>query len=636
MTDMREVVPLRSVIVGALVVCLMLAAAPWLSGGQDALAMMISGGALLLGALLVWRQPEVRRLKWGPLVVVWWLLIGFAALSLLWSASRYSSGVWITQWVMVGVAFWLAYVVAGEPQGREWLVRGYLVSVGVFVVVALWLYLTSTYDRLTGTFYWPNPAAAYLIPAILISVDRWRRAWGRAMWWWMAATVVLGACFLLTDSRAATLVLLVALGLYLLVSPISKVFWKQFVFVILATYVASFGLTKLSTISVHNGEKKVVPGSRFAEAAGESRSLKDRLYYLGSAFEIWFAHPLGGTGAGTYGDVHPQYQKRVVSAATSAHNVYVQTLAELGLVGAMLLAAVLLWLGVGVVRGFAMSPETLPLVLGAAGLLMHFGLDIDARYPALLLLVAVLMGAVFRQRRPVRWAARWWMPAVTAVLLVPLVGLYQSDVWAKRAQVDQEDGDYDLAVEHYAAAHRGVIYNPDYLSAEGINLFALAGGGGTDGKTGLALALGRAKQAQTLDRYDSQHYQLEGRVLAARGDLKGAEAAFRAALKLDPYNHPDYALDLAAVQARAGDAVGALGTARAMLAQYPQDVVDNRNLDAALKPALANLWALKGNLDLQAGRLGEAGVAARRALRLDPDNLRARALRHQVEVMGRN
>ena len=106
--------------------------------------------------------------------------------------------------------------------------------------------------------------------------------------------------------------------------------------------------------------------------------------------------------------------------------------------------------------------------------------------------------------------------------------------------------------------------------------------------------------------------------------------AFRAALKLDPLNHPDYALDLAAVQLESGDVKGAVATAQAMLRLYPVEVVANRSADGTVAPNLANLEALVGDVFLERGDLRGAGSAARRALILDSGNVRARALQHQV------
>ncbi|MDB5179055.1 MAG: O-antigen polymerase family protein [Patescibacteria group bacterium] len=626
---------MRTVILGTLVACVAVAMAPWMSGGQEPVAMLVSGGALLLGALLAWRQPEVRQLRRGPLVVSWFVLMGFAVLSLLWSANRYSTAVWLTQWLMAGLAFRLAYTVAGEPKGREWLVRAYLASAAVFSVVAIVMYMTGTYERLTGTFYWANPAAAYLIPALVLAVDKLRRSWGKVAWMWGSLTVFFIATFMLANSRAAILVAGVIMVLYLLVVPTPRRFWITFVFSMVMGIGLSFGLVSMSTLFVHKSNS-LAPGARAVQVAraGESNSLRDRLNFMESGLEMWFDRPFGGMGAGTYGDVHPQYQQRVVSASTNAHNLYVQVLAELGIVGAVVLAAVLLWLLIGALRGVVAHPEMTPALLGLIGLLLHMSVDVDAGYPALLMLAAVLFGTIYRQWWPVRGKVRLGWPATAVLLLVPLMNMYQSNIWAARARVAQEDGDYSLAAERYAAAHRGVVYDPDYINADGIALYAVAVSGGKDGRTAAALALDRARQAETLDPHDGQHHQLEGRALAVRGDQRGAEAAFRAALRLDPYNHPEYALDLATVQMQAGDTRGSMDTARAMLKLYPAAVVSNRNLDESLRPKLANLEALVGNSYLVQGNLREAGGAAQRALRLDPKSLRGRALEVQVRRLA--
>jgi O-antigen ligase len=625
----KPVAALRPVILGTLVVCLALAMAPWMSGGQRPLAMMLSGGALMLAALMTWMQPEARRFRRGPLVVTYALLVGFALLSLLWSANRYSTLLWVVQWVMAGLAFRVAYTAAGEAGGREWVIRAYLGSAAVFCVAAIYLYMTGDYNRLTGTFYWANPAAAYLIPAIIFSIDRLRLARDRMRWLWAGALVLFTSSFLLTDSRAATLVLVIVTGLYLLLMPTPRRFWINFVFTLAIGFGVSFGLSWLSTFTAHHGAN-IVPGSRFAEAAsGESKSVSDRFYYLGSAFDIWYSRPVGGTGAGTYGDVHPQYQKRVVSASTNAHNLYVQVLAELGLVGAILLAGVLFWLLAGVLRGLVSNTEMVPIAIGAAGLVMHFGLDIDARYPALLLLVAVLLGVVYRQWSSERAKASWGWPILAVAVMVPLVVLYQSDVWANRAKVYQDNGDFVLAAEDFGNAHGGLVFNPDFVNAEGINLYTLAGMGD---KEAIKLALERARMAERLDPHDGQHHQLEGRVLALQGDYKGAEATLREALRLDPYNHPDYAQDLAFMQTKLGHNSEAITTVQTMLAQYPDAVVDNRNADLTLRPTLGNLEAFVGNIYLQEGDLEKAREAARASLHYDKKSLRGRALQHQIDI----
>ena len=627
MTDNEE--KMRPIIAKAAVVCLAIAIAPWLSGGQEPVGLLLSGFALLLGSLLVWKQPQSRVLRRGPMIVAYSLLIGLALLSLIWSANRYSSAIWIIEWVMAGLAFRLAYAVSGSVVGRKWLIYAYLISATIFSLGAIGMYLFSDYGRLTGTFFWANPAAAYLIPAIVLGLDNIRRGIGREQFGWAALTGLFGSAFWLTDSRAATAVLGLIILLFMLTTRPKKSFWILFVFSIILAYGASYGIVRLSSISQHRA--KLAPGSRYAEAAkGESTSGTDRIFYLQSAIDIWLTHPIGGVGAGTYGDVHPKYQRRVVSASTSAHNVYAQVLAELGIAGFLLLVSLLTLLMVGVTRGLFGSTQQRALALGTLGLLLHFGLDIDARYPALLSLVGVFLGCLYYQS-PRRWVKlRFGWPLVSAVLLIPIISLYFSETWATRGQVAQQDGDYALAADDYAQASTGIIYNPDHLEAEGINRFVLASTGGSDIKTQIDLALESARKAQTMDPYDGQHHQLEGRILAFRGDLKAAEGAFRRALELDAFNHPDYSLDLASVQVREGNNEAALKTANEMLAQYSSAVIANRAADQTLAPTLANLEALTGNIYLGAGRIDEANIAADKALLLDPQGLRGRALKHKL------
>ena len=623
---------MRSVIVVTLGVCLVVAIAPWFSGGQEPVAMIIGAGALLLASLLLWRQPQSRTLVRGPLVWSWWGLMAWAALSLVWTANRYSTALWLSEWLMAGLVFWLAYAVAGEKQGRELLQRLYLVSAGIFGVVALWLFMTQAYGRLTGTFYWPNPAAAYLMPAVILCVDKVRRCQGRRGWFWAAAAAGFLAAFWLTDSRAATIVLVVLLGIYCLVSKLNKGFWIKFVFNTVISVGLGVALSWLSIFSAHHGTA-LVPGSRFAEAAsGESQSVSDRLVFLQSTVKIWWDNPLLGTGAGTYPDVHPKYQGRVVSASASAHNMYAQTLSELGIVGGLLLLSVLGWMFAGVVRGIVKHPEVIATVLGVVGLLVHFGLDIDAQYPALLMLAALLLGLCYQQ-----WSVVWGRPSwrgavVAAALLVPAVSLYKSQAWADAAATYQEAGDYEGAASRYEVAQNVAVFNPDLVGAEGIAWYSAGATGGKDAKKDGDMALDLARQAERLDPSDGQHYQLEGRVLSQLGHEREAEAALWKALKLDPYNHPQYALDLATLQLSRGDKDGAATTIQSMLAQYPDEVIANRSSDATLRPVLANLQATLGNIYLEEGNLGDARYRSRQALKTDTLNLKGRALQHQLDL----
>lgn len=626
----------RPVILGTVVVCLAMAMAPWLTGGQEPLGLLLSGFSLALGALLIWRQPTARVLRRGPLVVSFGLLIALGMASWLWTANTYSTGLWVVQWLGAGLAFRLSYAISSEAKGRQWVIRAYLVSVVLFCGAAVWMYFTSNYGRLTGTFYWANPAAAYLLPAIILAVDGIRRVVGRAQYYWVGLTTLFLTCFFLADSRATTAVLLVIIILYLLLVKLNKRFWILFLFSLVLAFGMSTGAARLAAISSENNTK-LTPGSRFAEALkGDAMSGSDRAYYLDSALRMWYAHPLGGVGAGAFGDVQPQYQKRVVSATTSAHNAYVQTLAELGLGGALLLASVLLCLLLGSLRGLVSRPELVPLGVGTLGVLLHVGVDIDAKYPAILCLVGIFFGLMYAQNN-FKWVKTSWVwPAIALLVLIPVVSLYLSGTRFQHGKTAQANGDYELAREKFALAASGVVYNPDAYTARGINAYTLGlstDQGSEEYRGRMQEALEQARLAQAHDLHDGQHFQLAGRVLAQQGRLAEAETAFRQALARDRLNHPDYMLDLAQVLVRQGRAKEALQEAQSMLGLYPQWVVDNRVADESLRPVLADLEALCGNIWLSQGQIEPARAAAMRALKLHKENLRGRALENQLRKL---
>ena len=620
--------PLRPVVIKTIAVCVAIAIAPWLTGGQEPMAILISVLAVVLGALMLWRQPEVRQLKRGPLTATYGALVVWAVLSLFWSVNRFSSALWIVQLVLAGLVFRLAFTVAREAGGRELLVRLYLGSAIIFSLYGLWLYVTGSYPRLTGSFYWANPAAAYLIPAILIVADRLKRENG---WLWAGSLALFGASFVLADSRGATLVLIMVLIPFLLVSRYTKRVWITLLFAVIATATLTTVMVQVRSI-VGNSVVSTTPGGRFKEAAlGESQSGRDRVNYLLSAVRLWEDHPLLGTGAGTYKDVHPGQQIAVVSASANAHNFFVQVLPELGMLGFILLLNLAVLLLFGMSRGLLHESEHWPMALGVLALMAHMALDIDASYPALLGLVALLAGLIYGQGKTAAAALPWRVPAVAVLLMVPVIPFYQGSVLASRAAFYQSDGDLESASEYYGRAHQGLVYNPDWLNGEGIALYAQATGSTGKQRTELAaLALDRARQAQKLDPRDGQNYQLEGRVLSLQGNLPAAIIAFKRALELDPFNHPGYAYDLARIQTQIGNSSAGMQTARAMLALYPAKVITNRSADVSLRPALVGLAVFVGNRELTDGNLAAAATSAKLAAMYDAKDFRTRGLQNAI------
>ena len=107
-----------------------------------------------------------------------------------------------------------------------------------------------------------------------------------------------------------------------------------------------------------------------------------RVSYYHVAWHDFLAHPMLGSGAGTFGHAWLESGQVVQwGGALDAHSLYLETLAELGPVGLCLLAAFLLY-----PLGRAVERRTLPLAPAAAGatvaFLLHAGLDWDWELPA--------------------------------------------------------------------------------------------------------------------------------------------------------------------------------------------------------------------------------------------------------------
>lgn len=570
---------------------LLLAFVPWMAGGRDALAMLISAAGLAVAGMLALRRYSLNGVSSPVLAISIGVWLSWGALSQLWSVNRYQSQLWLMMMLLAALA---AIITVVQPRlNRQWLIGGYLIMATIMVLAGLYMYLTGDYDRFTSTFYWANPAAAYLLPAVLLAT--W---WGvRYRWWWMMVVALITATgFWLTDSRGATLTLALVAGLSFAASQRVRQRWKGILLVAVLSFAAAWGVTLLKS-----NHQAVQPGSRYVEAAqGESTSGKDRLSYLSDSLAIWWDHPLAGTGAGTFATVHPQYQTSATNASTDPHNIYVQALAEQGIVGACLLAWVLLLIIAGVINGVSRHPQCAPLALAAGALLIHFGLDINGRYPALLVLVAVLLALVYQPliRSDAPRHARPTIMLLLALTLGLVSANYLSVHARQNAEIHNDNGDFDLAAQANQQSHQIVIHDPDSWNAEGIDYFVLASIN-NDRQANLAKARDLANQAIQRDPLDAQHYFLLGRVERLAGNPQAAKQAFERTLQLDRYNHAEYYADLVALQLSQGDLDGARQTVDTALTIFTDQVIANRSADTRLKPAVEQLRMFKDQIQQQ-------------------------------------
>jgi O-antigen ligase len=167
-------------------------------------------------------------------------------------------------------------------------------------------------------------------------------------------------------------------------------------------------------VSASQTERTDVPRS----AARIVRLDTDRGHYWRVALEAFRRHPLVGIGSGSFA-VEWNRERGDDQPALDAHSLYVETLAELGIVGVALLLGFLVTLAAGTLRAARASPRDTSVVAAAsvlAAFLVHAGIDWDWEMPAVVLVPLILCAAALcaqgareryyptRRRRGGRWA----------------------------------------------------------------------------------------------------------------------------------------------------------------------------------------------------------------------------------------
>ena len=250
-----------------------------------------------------------------------------------------------------------------------------------------------------------------------------------------AALVPLTAALVLTESRGALAALLVAAGVTLAVDPcrgrLAATSLAVLPLPVLAGFLAArspatdaaetigrvtaegralalaLGMLTIAAGAVRYASPRRRDGTRgnrvamvvgvavvvaaIAGGLASAGSLGDRSAYWRAAWADAREHPALGSGAGSFGVVWLETRK-IERPTRDAHNLYLETLAELGPLG---LAAVLVLLGVPLIAGSAARRQPLiPAVIGAyTAVVIHASLDWDWEMPAVVT-PALILGAV--------------------------------------------------------------------------------------------------------------------------------------------------------------------------------------------------------------------------------------------------
>jgi O-antigen ligase len=120
----------------------------------------------------------------------------------------------------------------------------------------------------------------------------------------------------------------------------------------------------------------------------------NRYQYWRVALRTFADHPLAGTGTAGF-RVEWLRRRTIPEQAKDAHSLYLETAAELGLVGLLLLGTVFAAVVLAARRALRLSPAaTAGPVAVAAVWAFHTGIDWDWEMPTVTLLALVFVGAI--------------------------------------------------------------------------------------------------------------------------------------------------------------------------------------------------------------------------------------------------
>jgi O-antigen ligase len=152
-------------------------------------------------------------------------------------------------------------------------------------------------------------------------------------------------------------------------------------------------------VLVAKGTSTATPS--FGETSARFSSVGSNRYeYWKVALKVAADHPLAGVGASGFA-VEWLARRNIDDSARDAHSLELETLAELGLMGFALLAALLISVALAARRAHALDPG---LAAGPiAGLTLwtlHAAIDWDWEMPALTLVALVLAGTLVARAQP--------------------------------------------------------------------------------------------------------------------------------------------------------------------------------------------------------------------------------------------
>lgn len=588
---------------------------PWGIGGWDSIAQFVAVFSILLALFFLWRTGEAHTSASKPLALVTTSLLGWGALSLIWSVNQYDT----FKWLMVATLGVLIFHTVAQlsTEQKERLISGYVWVAAATALYGIYQYVFGANSDLI--VFEPSAMATFVLPAALLNF--WQIAKRGGYKNYALNTLIITFVAL---SKSLLILLFISVVGFVLIKNTSNSggFWKKIVFIAGGSGALILGSILCTQLLFKNDDMD----------STKRPSIPQKVDVASSAMDAWWDKPIAGSGAGTFQSTYPAYQKEPAAKGTSANNIFLQTLSELGLVGLVLLVWVTMLFLLGLARGAFSNPNARIASIGILAVLASLLVTDSYTSPAVIGLVFALAGVVYQSKeRPLNLRGKLGLGLVLLVVCALSVSYFQSDSWGKKAKAAENIRDLPQAAELYAKAHAGLVYDPDSWTLEGVNYYSIATiVGGL--KSYATIAEDRASEAIKRDPNDAQHYFLRGRALNMLGRNEEAIGAFSHAVHYDPYNHPEYYVDLAESYWQKGEKQVAFDVAARGTEIFNDDVLKQKTDDSVDLIYTAQLWAFRASYHLDSKEAEAATQALQKAFEIDPDNPQARKIKKDAGI----
>lgn len=299
----------------------------WLSWASP-LRLALTTSVLAALAVALQRLGRAQPVALGG--VTGWALLGMLALAFLskrWSVNPEATQTWTFDMAKLVAIYFVTLNVVSTPRRMKWILGAIVLASLVTSIGAIQWYLRGTdlvegfRARWVGVYADPNHLAedlALVVPlAVAFVMRRPNPLWLKLVCG--AAAILAVIAIIQTHSRGGSIGLLVAMGVWALRE-------KKRIRAVVVGLALLGGLAAFAPQSFWEREQTVGDFKEDASAMG-------RVYAWNVASRIGVDRPLLGVGAGGFRFAWPLYAPQEATHAYVAHNIYLDTIGELGMVG---------------------------------------------------------------------------------------------------------------------------------------------------------------------------------------------------------------------------------------------------------------------------------------------------------------